>query len=66
MVAFLDNLALAQHNDAVGSFHRRQTVSDQDAGALLQDQVERLLDLPRVFAGVTCECKVTGVLAGDD
>ncbi|OQC54599.1 MAG: hypothetical protein BWX54_02189 [Verrucomicrobia bacterium ADurb.Bin018] len=46
MAAFFDDPPVLHHDDAVSRTHSRQPVSDEDAGGALQDQIERLLDLP--------------------
>ena len=54
VIPLLDDPALFHHDDAVRGFDRGETVRDQDAGRIFQDQVQRLLDLPlgeRVDAG---------------
>ena len=45
MIAFLDNLPVAQHDDAVGGAHRGETMRDHNARAPLQHDRKRGLDL---------------------
>src|SRR5713226_8389091 len=54
MTALLDNSSSIQHNDTVGMANGRETVSNDDGGAILQHQVKPLLNLclcERVNAG---------------
>jgi len=46
VIPFLDDRPPFHHDDPVRGFHRRETMRDQDARRMFQDQVERLLDLP--------------------
>ena len=54
VIALLDNRALLHHHNPIGGLDRRKAVGDQNAGRVLQDEFQRLLDLPfgeRVDAG---------------
>src|SRR5579884_339375 len=54
VIALFDDSALLKHQNAVGVANSREPVSNQDGGALLQDQIKPFLNLrlsERVDAG---------------
>jgi len=44
--ALLHDAAVLEHDDQVGTTDRRETVSDDERGPVLEQQAQRLLDLP--------------------